>query len=194
MALRLAVQALSATSLSPAEATSPNKPPSSVQQHPPMPAPATSSRRRLVTIAMASAALLAPQLLLPPAAARGAGAFDGALDLRIIIPEESSEEAQAVVRTHARNLLRVKRLIDAGAWRELQAELRASASNLKQDLYAIIQATDPTRRADLRRLYSDLFNSVTSLDYAARDKDVPQVQEHYGNIVTALDQIFSKIT
>ncbi|TVU15150.1 hypothetical protein EJB05_38657, partial [Eragrostis curvula] len=195
MALRLAVQALSATSLSPADAASPNKPPSVGQQQRQRPEPATAtSRRRLVTIAMASAALLAPQLLLPPAAARGAGAFDGALDLRIIIPEESSEEAQAVVRTHARNLLRVKRLIDAGAWRELQAELRASASNLKQDLYAIIQATDPTRRAELRRLYSDLFNSVTSLDYAARDKDVPQVQEHYGNIVTALDQIFSKIT
>ncbi|TVU25273.1 hypothetical protein EJB05_27765, partial [Eragrostis curvula] len=71
--------------------------------------------------------------------------------------------------------LRVERLNDAGAWRELQAELRASASNLKQDLYAIIQATDPTRRAEL---------TTNFLDYAARDKDVPQVQEHYGNIVS----------
>lgn len=32
------------------------------------------------------------------------------------------------------------------------------------------------------------------LDYAARDKDKLQVQEHYGNIVSALDEIFAKIT
>jgi hypothetical protein len=31
------------------------------------------------------------------------------------------------------------------------------------------------------------------LDYAARDKDELQVQEYYGNIVTALDKIFAKI-
>jgi hypothetical protein len=68
-----------------------------------------------------------------------------------------------VVRTHARNLLGVKRFIDAGAWRELQAALRASASNLKQDLYAIIQARPTGQRPELRRLYSDLFNSVTSV-------------------------------
>jgi hypothetical protein len=207
MTFRLAVQALSA-SLAPAETVSP--PPSS----------SPISRRRLA--ASASTALLSSSSfqLLAPAAARGAGEFD----LRITVPEESSEEAEAVVRAHARNLLRVKRLIDAAAWRELQAELRASASNLKQDLYAIIQASPASQRSELRELYSDLFNSVTDvstakftqdvashswlanrtlnlersaicvqLDYAARDKDELQVQEYYGNIVTALDKIFDKI-
>jgi hypothetical protein len=206
MALRLAVQALSA-SLAPAETASP----------PPSKGPI--SRRRLAAIA-STALLASSSRLLAPAGARGAGSFD----LRITVPEESSEEAEAVVRAHARNLLRVKRLIDAAAWRELQAELRASASNLKQDLYAIIQASPASQRSELRELYSDLFNSVTDvstakftqdvashswlanrtlnlersaicvqLDYAARDKDELQVQEYYGNIVTALDKIFDKI-
>ncbi|XP_066348462.1 psbQ-like protein 3, chloroplastic [Miscanthus floridulus] len=194
MALRLAVQALSARSLlSRAETTSPNKPPSKSNskqqsQRPgaPASAAATTSRRRLATAA--GAAVLASQLL-PPVASSAAGTFD----LRLTLPEKSSEEAEAVVRTHARNLLGVKRFIDAGAWRELQAALRASASNLKQDLYAIIQARPTGQRPELRRLYSDLFNSVTSLDYAARDKDEVQVQERYGNIVSALDEIFAKI-
>ncbi|XP_062226208.1 psbQ-like protein 3, chloroplastic [Phragmites australis] len=183
MALRLAVQALSA-SLSRAETTS-SKPPSNGQQQSQRPA---TSRRVATTAAVVSTALLATQLLAPTAPC-SAGAFD----LRITVPEQSSEEAEAVVRTHARNLVRVKQFIDARAWRELQAALRASASNLKQDLYAIIQASPASQRPELRRLYSDLFNSVTSLDYAARDKDELQVQEYYGNIVSALEEIFAKI-
>jgi hypothetical protein len=154
MALRLAVQALSA-SLAPAETASP----------PPSKGPI--SRRRLAAIA-STALLSSSSRLLAPAGARGAGSFD----LRITVPEESSEEAEAVVRAHARNLLRVKRLIDAAAWRELQAELRASASNLKQDLYAIIQASPASQRSELRELYSDLFNSVTDVSTAKFTQDV----------------------
>lgn len=139
---------------------------------------------------MAAAAALIASHLLPPTTG-AAGAFD--LDLRITIPEQSSEEAEANVRTHARNLVRVKVYIDARSWRELQMALRASAANLKQDLYAIIQARPGSQRPELRRLYSDLFNSVTRLDYAARDKDEVQVKECYGNIVAAIDQIFARI-
>jgi len=156
MAARLAVQAPSA-SLPRAGNTPPGPkppPPSNSVQRPQKQKPAATSRR------LATAALLASRLLAPAA---GSAAAAGAFDLRITLPEQSSEEAEAVVRTHARNLLRVKRLADAGAWRELQAALRASASNLKQDLYAIIQARPAGQRPDLRRLYSDLFNSVTSV-------------------------------
>ncbi|PUZ48083.1 hypothetical protein GQ55_7G216800 [Panicum hallii var. hallii] len=187
MAARLAVQAPS-PSLSRAENTSPGPkpPPSNSVRQPQKQKPATTSRRLATT---AAAALVASRLLAPAASSAAAGAFD----LRITLPEQSSEEAEAVVRTHARNLLRVKRFADAGEWRELQAALRASASNLKQDLYAIIQARPAGQRPDLRRLYSDLFNSVTSLDYAARDKDEVQVQEYYSKIVSAIDEIFSKI-
>ncbi|KAG2573447.1 psbQ-like protein 3, chloroplastic [Panicum virgatum] len=185
MAARLAVQAPSA-SLPRAGNTSPGpKPPpsNSVQQK-----PAATSRR---LAAASAAALVASRLLAPAASSAAAGA--GAFDLRITLPEQSSEEAEAVVRVHARNLLRVKPLADAGAWRELQAALRASASNLKQDLYAIIQARPAGQRPDLRRLYSDLFNSVTSMDYAARDKDEVHVQEYYSKMASALEEIFAKI-
>ncbi|KAL6651060.1 hypothetical protein ACP70R_009985 [Stipagrostis hirtigluma subsp. patula] len=177
MAARLAVQALSA-SLSRAETSKPSTPPRTR----PAAAAATTSRR----LAMAAAAVVGTALL---ASTRGTGA----LDLRITVPEQSSEEAEAVVRTHARNLVRVKQFIDARSWRELQAALRAAASNLKLDLYAIIQASPASRRPELRGLYSKLFNSVTSLDYAARDKDELQVQEHYGSMVSTLDDIMSKI-
>ncbi|KAF0893420.1 hypothetical protein E2562_025221 [Oryza meyeriana var. granulata] len=175
MALQLTVQALAAI-LSGAQSKRAT-PPGNGHRRPAM------GRRRL------AAALLASQLLLLPAAATRAGAFD----LRITVPEQSSEEAEAVVKVHARNLVRVKELIDARAWRELQAALRSSAANLKQDLYTIIQASPASRRPELRRLYSDLFNSVTSLDYAARGKDELHVQEYYSNMITSLDEIFSKI-
>ncbi|KAL5216392.1 hypothetical protein ABZP36_007793 [Zizania latifolia] len=179
MALQLTVQALAAIfSRAQSKTAAPLAPGNGHQK------PATG-RRRLAT---ASAALLASQLL-PPAAPASAGAFD----LRITVPEQSREEAEAVVKVHARNLVRVKVLIDARSWRELQAALRASASNLKQDLYAIIQASPASQRPELRRLYSDLFNSVTSIDYAARDKNELQVQEYYSNMITSLDEIFSKI-
>lgn len=208
MASRLAVQAVPAT-LSRAENTPPSSPSNSGQRQPRK--PATTSRR----LATTAAAAVVGAALLTPAASFAAGAFD----LRLTLPEESSEEAEAVVRTHARNLLRVSQLVDAGAWRELQAALRASASNLKQDLYAIIQARPADQRSELRRLYSDLFNSVTSvskphiavqlnrpymplliffclcsqMDYAARDKDEVQVRQYYANMVSALDEIFAKI-
>ncbi|XP_051218320.1 psbQ-like protein 3, chloroplastic [Lolium perenne] len=186
MALQLAIQSLH-TSLSRYPLNKPTtKPRSTGHQQPQEPAATTSSRRSLATAAVA---LIVSNLLPPTTGA--AGALD--LDLRITIPEQSSEEAEANVRTHARNLVRVKEYIDARSWRELQAALRASASNLKQDLYAIIQAKPGSQRPELRRLYSELFNSVTRLDYAARDKDEVQVKECYGNIVAAIDQIFARI-
>lgn len=190
MALQLAIQSLAASlSRSPNKPTI--KPPSNGHHRPQEPTSSSSRGRRSLAAAAAAVgtALLASQLLPPTAGI--AGAFD--LDLRITIPEQSSEEAEAVVRTHARNLVRVKQYIDARSWRELQTALRASAANLKQDLYAIIQARPPGQRPELRRLYSDLFNNVTRLDYAARDKDELQVQECYGNIVAAIDHIFARI-
>jgi len=39
-----------------------------------------------------------------------------------------------------------------------------------------------------------MFCCCVQLDYATRDKDELQVQEpYYGNIVSALDEIFAKI-
>ncbi|GFQ04629.1 psbq-like protein 3 chloroplastic [Phtheirospermum japonicum] len=79
------------------------------------------------------------------------------------------------------------------SWREAQKLLRKSAALLKQDIYTIIQSKSPDQRPRLRRLYSDLFNGVTKLDYAARDKDRIRAWEWYDGIVLSLDDILSKI-
>lgn len=64
-------------------------------------------------------------------------------------------------------------IIEKKLWKEGGKELRRSASNMKQDLYLIIQAKPPKDRPFFRSLYSSLFNSITkvhafppfSLDY-----------------------------
>uniref|UniRef100_A0A0F7GY29 PQL-like protein n=1 Tax=Acorus calamus var. americanus TaxID=263995 RepID=A0A0F7GY29_ACOCI len=84
--------------------------------------------------------------------------------LSFTAPDQTPEEAEAGIRIHAKDLLR-------------------------QDLYTIIQAKPGSQRQQLRKLYSMLFNDVTRLDYAARDKDAVRVQEYYDNIVAALDRI-----
>lgn len=84
-----------------------------------------------------------------------------ALEFRFTAPEQTPEEADAVVKIHARDLVRIKPLIDSQSWREAQIALRESSSYLKQDLYTIIQAKPGSQRPQLRKLYSHLFNDVS---------------------------------
>ncbi|KAK3029939.1 hypothetical protein RJ639_038167 [Escallonia herrerae] len=123
--------------------------------------------------------------------------FDGgtanAFDFGVTAPDQTVEEAEDVIKGHAQSLLRVKDLLEPDTLKEAQKALRKSSSYLKQDLYTIIQAKPGSARPQLRKLYSILFNSVTRLDYAARDKDVTRVRECYDNIVLALDEILSRL-
>ncbi|CAI9787189.1 unnamed protein product [Fraxinus pennsylvanica] len=116
-----------------------------------------------------------------------------AIDFRMTVPDQSLEEAETGIKTHAQNLLQVKDLLLEESYKEAQKNLRKSSSLLKQDIYTIIQAKPGKERPPLRKLYSDLFNSVTRLDYAARDKDRTRVWECYHSIVLALDDILSRI-
>lgn len=116
-----------------------------------------------------------------------------AFEFGIIAPDQTLEEAQAGMRVHGQGLLAIKTLLDERSWREAQTELRENAGKLKQDLYTIIQAAPVGQRPELRKLYSNLFNNVTRLDYAARSKDENLVQEHYRNIVAILNDIITKI-
>ncbi|KAI3521846.1 hypothetical protein L1887_11321 [Cichorium endivia] len=112
---------------------------------------------------------------------------------RMTVPDQTVEEAENGIREHAMNLVQVKDLLELESWKEAQKELRKSASYLKQDIYTIIQGKPGMERAQLRNLYSKLFNDVTGLDYAARDKDVPRVWKLYEDIVVTLDDILSKV-
>ncbi|XP_047941623.1 psbQ-like protein 3, chloroplastic [Salvia hispanica] len=116
-----------------------------------------------------------------------------AFDLRLTEPEQSVEEAESEIRSHAQSLVRVKDLLEAESWREAQKVLRRSSALLKQDVYTMIQAKPSAERPRLRKLYSDLFNAVTRLDYAARDKDRIRVWDSYRTILSSLHHIFSAI-
>lgn len=114
-------------------------------------------------------------------------------ELNMVAPDRTFEEAKSGIRDHAEALLEIKSLIEAESWREAQQVLRKNSSYLKQDIYTIIQGKPGSERPELRKLYSDLFNNATRLDYAARDKDVSRVWQCYENIVVALNDILSRI-
>lgn len=84
-----------------------------------------------------------------------------ALDLKLIAPEQSLDEAESGIRSHAKALLQVRGLIESEAWKEAQKRLRSSSPLLKQDVYTIIESKPPAERPALRKLYSLLFNNVT---------------------------------
>lgn len=116
-----------------------------------------------------------------------------AFDLRITTPDQTLEEAEDGIQNHAHDLLQVKELLEAESWKEAQRALRKRSALLKQDMYTIIQAKPGKQRPELRKMYSVLFNNVTRMDFAARDKDVPRVWECYDNIVIALNNLLSRL-
>ncbi|XP_062101186.1 psbQ-like protein 3, chloroplastic [Humulus lupulus] len=115
------------------------------------------------------------------------------MGLGMVAPGQTVEEAQNGIRDHILALLQVKDLIDSQSWREAQKALRKSSAFVKLDLYTIIQASPATQRPQLRKLYFDLSNNVSKLDYAARDKDAFRVLQCYDNIVVAINDILSRI-
>ncbi|CAB4271920.1 unnamed protein product [Prunus armeniaca] len=143
-------------------------------------------KRRIGAIAAVSWALMAAKEAIFVEAANG-------FDLQLVAPGQTIEEAESGIKGHAQALLQVKELIDLESWREVQIALRKSSAVLKQDIYTLIQAKPANERPQLRKLYSDLFNNVTRLDYAARDKDASYIRQCYENIVAVLNQVLSRI-
>ena len=80
---------------------------------------------------------------------------------RMTVPDQTVEEAESGIREHAMSLVQVKPLLESESWKDAQKELRKSSSYLKQDIYTIIQGKPGPERAQLRILYSKLFNDVT---------------------------------
>ncbi|XP_010553893.1 PREDICTED: psbQ-like protein 3, chloroplastic [Tarenaya hassleriana] len=121
-----------------------------------------------------------------------------AIDFSNLIPEPEPERtlqsAQEGIKKNAEGILGTEEMMtEEKRWREAQRELRRSAGNMKQDMYIIIQSKPPKERPLLRALYSNLFTTITKLDYAARDEDEAKVSEYYKIIATVLDDIFSRI-
>ena len=112
----------------------------------------TISRRTLFTATIS----LSTNSFLYPAAA---------FESLFVAPDQSTEEAEASVASDAKRILRLSSLVESRSWRELQLALREGAPLLKQDLYTIIQSRPRGLRPELRKLFSNLFNSVTRVRY-----------------------------
>ncbi|KAL0422004.1 UNVERIFIED_CONTAM: hypothetical protein Slati_3223300 [Sesamum latifolium] len=154
--------------------------------HPTTATAATATRRSSLILLTASASASASALFL---FTKPATAFD----FRMTVPDQTVEEAESGIQPHAQRLVGVKDLLMAESWKEAQKVLRKSSSLLKQDMYTIIQAKPAEERAALRKLYSELFNGVTKLDYAARDEDRIRVWECYDRVVSSLHHILSTL-
>ncbi|KAJ4826707.1 hypothetical protein Tsubulata_023396 [Turnera subulata] len=146
----------------------------------------TNISRRVGAIASLASLILARESIYSRDAAN-------AFDFRMTTPDQTIEEAEDGIRGHVESLLEVKDYLESESWRDAQRALRQSSSKLKQDLYTIIQNKPGKERPQLRKLFSDLFNNVTRLDYAARDKDASLVRQYYENIASVLDDILSRI-
>ncbi|KAK4278126.1 hypothetical protein QN277_016017 [Acacia crassicarpa] len=114
-------------------------------------------------------------------------------DFGFVAPDQTVEEAESGVRSHAQALLQVKDLLETESWKEAQKALRRSSAVLKKDIYTIINSKPGSERPSLRKLYSSLFNNVSRLDYAARDKDTQQVWQCYNSIAVAVNDILSRL-
>ncbi|KAM5558340.1 psbQ-like protein 3, chloroplastic [Rosa sericea] len=114
-------------------------------------------------------------------------------DFQLVAPDQTIEEAESGIIGHAQALLQVKELIESESWGQVQTAVRKSSPFLKQDIYTIIQQKPGNERPLLRKLYSNLFNNVTRLDYAARDRDASRIRECYENIVMVLNEVLSRL-
>uniref|UniRef100_A0A7N0RD79 PsbQ-like protein 3, chloroplastic n=1 Tax=Kalanchoe fedtschenkoi TaxID=63787 RepID=A0A7N0RD79_KALFE len=148
----------------------------------PLPRVRTPVGRRVGTIA--TLGFLAASIFKQPA---------GAFDFGLVAPDQTLEEALSGIRDHARGLLDIKEFIDSESWKDAQREMRMNAGYLKQDMYTIIQNKPGKERPRLRKMYSELFNNVTRLDYATRDMDKVHVLELYEKIVHSLNDILSTV-
>lgn len=142
--------------------------------------------RRVGAIAVMTSLLLTTEAIMSQKSAKS-------FEFRMTVPDQTVEEAQSVIREHAQALLDVKSLIDSEDWREAQRELRKNSSYLKQDFYTLIQSKEGSIRPLLRKLYANLFNNVTKLDYAARKKDVARAKECYNDVAAVLYDFLSRI-
>ncbi|KAL9355079.1 hypothetical protein Peur_053049 [Populus x canadensis] len=103
------------------------------------------------------------------------------MEFRSATPDERSDGRSR--KWNQRALLQIKDFLASESWKEARQVLRRCSSNLKLDLYAVIQSKPGKERSQLRTL----------LEYAAREKDVSLVWQCYEGIVTVYDDVLSRI-
>lgn len=136
-----------------------------------------SISRRVGLLTMATSIVLAREGIFNTEIANG-------FDFGFVAPDQTVEEAEGGVISHAQALLQVKNLLESESWRDAQKALRRSSALLKKDIYTIIKSKPGSERPPLRKLYSNLFNNVTR---------VSEVTQYPALFIMKVDDAFSTI-
>ncbi|XP_043718729.1 oxygen-evolving enhancer protein 3-1, chloroplastic-like [Telopea speciosissima] len=112
---------------------------------------------------------------------------------RFFIQPLPAVEAAKRAKESAKDILSVKQLIDKKAWPYVQNDLRLKASYLRYDLNTVISAMPKDQKKPLKDLIGVLFNTIDSLDHAAKIKSTPEAEKYYAATVSVLNDVLSKI-
>lgn len=109
--------------------------------------------------------------------------------LQPLTPAQAAERA----KVSAKDILKVKELIDKKAWPYVQNDLRLRASYLRYDLNTIISAKPKDEKQSLKNLTGKLFQTIDNLDHAAKIKSTPEAEKYYAETVSTLNDVLSKV-
>ncbi|CAM8890663.1 unnamed protein product [Rhodiola kirilowii] len=102
-------------------------------------------------------------------------------------------EAAARAKESAKDIINVKELIDKKAWPYVQNDLRSKASYLRYDLNTVISAKPKAEKQELKELSGKLFESINSLDYAAKIKSTTDAKKAYAATISSLNDVLAKL-
>ncbi|GAA0162415.1 hypothetical protein Leryth_009736 [Lithospermum erythrorhizon] len=124
---------------------------------------------------------------------------DEARDLKLPLKERfylqplTPTEAAQRAKESAKEIVKVKALIDQKAWPYVRDDLRLRAGYLRYDLNTIISAKSKDEKKALKDLTGELFQTIDNLDYAAKIKNTPQAEKYYSETVATLNDVLSKL-
>ncbi|GAA0153471.1 hypothetical protein Leryth_008721 [Lithospermum erythrorhizon] len=124
---------------------------------------------------------------------------DQARDLKLPLKERfylqplTPSEAAQRAKESAKDIFKVKDLIDKKAWPYVQNDLRLRAEYLRYDLNTVIAAKSKEEKKSLKELTGKLFQTITNLDYAAKKKNSTQAEKYYEETVSTLNDVLSKL-
>ncbi|XAR65581.1 hypothetical protein NMG60_11009745 [Bertholletia excelsa] len=112
---------------------------------------------------------------------------------RFYLQPLSPSEAAARAKESAKEILNVKGFIDKKAWPYVQNDLRLRAEYLRYDLNTVISAKPKDQKKPLKDLTGKLFDTISSLDHAAKIKSTPEAEKYYAETVSALNEVLAKL-
>ncbi|GMH05364.1 hypothetical protein Nepgr_007204 [Nepenthes gracilis] len=119
--------------------------------------------------------------------------LDLPLKERFFIQPLPPTEAAVRAKESAKDIIKVKELIDKKAWPYVQNDLRLRAEYLRYDLNTVISAKPKDEKKSLKELTGKLFQDIGNLDYAAKKKNAPQAEKYYAETLSSLNDVLAKL-